>query len=145
MTDITTQPPPTGGFALVEPVARDLTARIAAEQYAKGLAEYGTPLMAGNGRDALMDAMTEANDLTRYVTQAMLERDRMVERHESLLDRIDIAEREADRLRTALSAAILSMECQGIVTDHDTDQPREVYQILREAVEAERKDLDQKS
>lgn len=40
-----------------------------------GRARYGTPLQAGNGRDALADAYAEALDLAVYLRQAMEERD----------------------------------------------------------------------
>lgn len=40
-----------------------------------GKAKYGTPLQAGNGRDALVDAFQEAMDLVVYLKQAIVERD----------------------------------------------------------------------
>lgn len=40
-----------------------------------GIAKYGTPLQAFNGRDALMDAYQEALDLAVYLRQAIEERD----------------------------------------------------------------------
>lgn len=40
-----------------------------------GIAKYGTPLQAHNGRDALMDAYQEALDLACYLRQAIAERD----------------------------------------------------------------------
>jgi cytochrome c1 len=39
-----------------------------------GRAQYLTPLQAGNGRDALMDAYQEALDLVVYLRQAIEER-----------------------------------------------------------------------
>lgn len=39
-----------------------------------GIAKYGTPLQAFNGRDALMDAYQEALDLAVYLRQAIQER-----------------------------------------------------------------------
>lgn len=39
-----------------------------------GLAKYGTPLQANNGRDALKDAYEEALDLLVYLRQALTER-----------------------------------------------------------------------
>ncbi|MFC9514604.1 hypothetical protein ACFTSD_02630 [Nocardiaceae bacterium NPDC056970] len=50
-------------------VKADLDARAAV-----GLAEYGTPLLANNGRDALQDAYEEALDLACYLKQAIVER-----------------------------------------------------------------------
>lgn len=40
-----------------------------------GIERYGTPLQAGNGRDALVDAYQEALDLAVYLRQAIAERD----------------------------------------------------------------------
>ncbi len=40
-----------------------------------GLQRYGTFLQAGNGRDALRDALDEALDLCVYLRQAIAERD----------------------------------------------------------------------
>lgn len=39
-----------------------------------GLAKYGTPLQANNGRDALQDAYEEVLDLAVYLRQAIEER-----------------------------------------------------------------------
>lgn len=39
-----------------------------------GIARYGTPLQAHNGRDALKDAYDEALDLACYLRQALEER-----------------------------------------------------------------------
>ncbi len=39
-----------------------------------GRERYGTPLQAGNGRDALQDAYEEALDLAVYLRQAIEER-----------------------------------------------------------------------
>jgi hypothetical protein len=41
-----------------------------------GLERYGTMLQPFNGRDALMDAYQEALDLSVYLKQALVERDR---------------------------------------------------------------------
>lgn len=40
-----------------------------------GIREYGTPLQAHNGRDALVDAFEEAVDLCVYLAQTIIERD----------------------------------------------------------------------
>jgi hypothetical protein len=40
-----------------------------------GVQRYGTPLQAGNGRDALRDAYEEALDLACYLKQVIVERD----------------------------------------------------------------------
>lgn len=39
-----------------------------------GRAKYGTPLQAGNGRDAIVDAYQEALDLCVYLKQALVEK-----------------------------------------------------------------------
>lgn len=41
----------------------------------QGKKKYGVPLRANNGRDALQDAYEEAQDLSLYLKQAMVERD----------------------------------------------------------------------
>lgn len=46
-----------------------------ADRYQLGLKEYGTPLRAFNGRDALRDAYEEVLDLALYLRQAIYERD----------------------------------------------------------------------
>lgn len=67
----TRQPMPAAGRAEVLPlVIEDLRVRSDA-----GRAKYGTPLQAGNGRDALLDAYQEALDLAMYLRQAICERD----------------------------------------------------------------------
>lgn len=42
-----------------------------------GIAKYGTPLQAFNGRDSLKDAYEEALDLCVYLKNAMEERDNL--------------------------------------------------------------------
>lgn len=65
------QPEPTGdGIAVWPLVVADMHARDAL-----GYRRYGTPLRAGNGRDALVDAYQEALDLAVYLRQAIAERD----------------------------------------------------------------------
>jgi hypothetical protein len=68
---IVDQPPPvhTNGPAIVDLVLTDL-----AERKRIGIARYGTPLQAHNGRDALIDAYQEALDLACYLRQAIEER-----------------------------------------------------------------------
>lgn len=46
------------------------------ERRVKGMWRYGRELRTGNGRDALWDALEEAADLTLYLMQAIMERDR---------------------------------------------------------------------
>lgn len=52
-----------------------LVIRDMAQRNAFGIAKYGTPLQAFNGRDALKDAYEEALDLCVYLRTAMEERD----------------------------------------------------------------------
>jgi len=51
-------------------VASDLSSRLHA-----GIDEYGVPLAANNGRDALYDAYEECLDMACYLRQAIEERD----------------------------------------------------------------------
>ena len=60
---------PTGeGIEITPLVIRDLKDRMKA-----GIARYGTPLRANNGRNALIDAYQEALDLCVYLRQALTE------------------------------------------------------------------------
>ncbi len=66
------EPPPIGDGAEVLPmVIADLQARSE-----KGRAKYGTTLRVNNGRNALMDAYQEAQDLTMYLRQKLEEEKR---------------------------------------------------------------------
>ncbi len=71
MPDIKDQRPPRANEnrPIWELVIEDMRAR---DQV--GRERYGTPLQAGNGRDALMDAYQEALDLAVYLRQAIEER-----------------------------------------------------------------------
>ena len=62
-------PVPTSGAPVWHLVVADMLARDNV-----GRAKYGTPLQAGNGRDALRDAYEEALDLAVYLRQALAER-----------------------------------------------------------------------
>lgn len=62
-------PVPNDGPSIQALVRADLLER---EQV--GVARYGTPLQAFNGRDALVDAYQEALDLACYLRQALEER-----------------------------------------------------------------------
>ena len=66
------QPPPipTGGPDIQAMVIADIEVR-----RKLGIARYGTPLQAGNGRDALRDVYEEALDLACYLRQVIAERD----------------------------------------------------------------------
>lgn len=67
----TPEPAPTGnGDMVIFEVTDDLVARAK-----MGIREYGTPLRANNGRDALNDAYQESLDMCMYLKQAIMERD----------------------------------------------------------------------
>jgi hypothetical protein len=72
MPDIADQPPPVPND---RPAIADLVIADMAERKRIGTERYGTPLQAGNGRDALVDAYQEALDLVVYLRQAIEERD----------------------------------------------------------------------
>ncbi len=67
----TTQPAPkkTEGAHIADLVCVDI--RYRKEQ---GIKKYGTPLQAGNGRDALQDLYEELLDACQYLKQAIIER-----------------------------------------------------------------------
>lgn len=56
------------------PTMHELVTQDLAQRAAAGLAEYGTPLLPNNGRDALWDAYEEALDLACYLRQAIEEK-----------------------------------------------------------------------
>lgn len=66
------QPAPVPGSG---PNCHDEAARILLERKAVGLARYGQPLQADNGRDAMRDALEEAADLLPYLVAARMQRD----------------------------------------------------------------------
>ena len=62
---------PVPGTAEIAPLVQaDLQARIE-----MGIAHYGQPLMAHDGRDTLVDAYQEALDLALYLRKLLLERE----------------------------------------------------------------------
>lgn len=67
---IADQPPP-------QPGSGDIWRLVIADMEQRrltGIERYGTPLQAGNGRDALVDAAQEAMDLCVYLRQVIEER-----------------------------------------------------------------------
>lgn len=65
------QPPP-------QPSTGDVWRMVIADMESRrefGIAKYGTPVQAGNGRDALLDAYQEVLDTAVYLKQAIIERD----------------------------------------------------------------------
>lgn len=65
------QPPPVPNE---RPAIWDLVIADMRERDTVGRKRYGTPLQAGNGRDALVDAYQEALDLAAYLRQEIEER-----------------------------------------------------------------------
>lgn len=65
------RPIPNSNAPITEQVIEDMRARMVS-----GTKQYGTPLQAFNGRDALWDAYEEALDLCMYLKQALVERGR---------------------------------------------------------------------
>jgi len=63
-------PIPNNSPFVVEEVIKDLNRRAEV-----GEKKYGVKLQPNNGRDALLDAYEEAQDLCLYLKQAMMERD----------------------------------------------------------------------
>lgn len=105
------QPPPIPGFGNVTPVARQLFLETLAQQEQKGIATYGTTLQAGNGRDALADALDELVDAVLYIVQAQMERERARELNQgraqaeqALVERVIQAEQELTAARAAAAA-----------------------------------------
>lgn len=56
------------------PAIQDLVIADILKRKELGIRRYGTPLQAGNGRNALLDAYEEALDLAVYLRQALEER-----------------------------------------------------------------------
>lgn len=65
-----TQPSPTPNDSI--PIA-DLVIADLATRKEFGIAKYGVPLQAQNGRDALLDAYEEILDLACYLKQCLVE------------------------------------------------------------------------
>ncbi len=91
-------PPPAKQPGTVEqpaPIPNDLPAvwdLVIADMQARdalGLKRYGTRLQPHNGRDALLDAYQEAQDLVVYLRQEMYERRVFADLVRQLLDRVD--------------------------------------------------------
>ena len=62
-------------FKAVQHTLLPTTRQLLQQRRKIGIAEYGTPLMTYNGRDALQDATEELADALIYLLQAMLEGD----------------------------------------------------------------------
>lgn len=82
------QPPPHPGHTSVLSVCKELLE----QRTATGREKYGTVLEAGNGRDALVDAIQEAGDQFQYLVQLWLER----QHEESELARLTALRPRAD-------------------------------------------------
>jgi hypothetical protein len=88
---------------------------------------YGTVLMAGNGRDALRDALAEIHDGWMYVCQALMER----QMDES---RIKQLEAQNERLRVRIESACESVDA--LFPGRDTPRPQmwESLAMLKENI-----------
>lgn len=84
------QPPPKANNSrpIWELVVEDMK-----ERDRVGRERYGTPLQAGNGRDALVDAYQEALDLVVYLRQAIAEREQVVAAVEAAVFDTDMKKR----------------------------------------------------
>ena len=58
-----------------EPTITDLVHEVINQREKIGQATYGRPLLAGDGRDTLQDAIEEAADLLQYLVKLKTERD----------------------------------------------------------------------
>jgi len=67
------QPSPHKGARAVDPVANSLFAEMSVAAAARGMETYGTKLETQNGRSAVVDAMEEAVDTIKYLTQIRME------------------------------------------------------------------------
>ena len=88
--------PQTAPVANECPHIADLVIEDILARKAEGVRKYGTPLQAGNGRDALMDAYQEALDLAQYLKQAMEERVRWADDAIASHERIFGTNRESE-------------------------------------------------
>lgn len=98
------QPMPTAGYRDVTPAARDTFLLLLAEQDRKGIAAYGVTLQAGNGRDAVQDALEEMVDAFKYVVQSGIEREQLRAENERLRAALVAADALADWVGWWLSA-----------------------------------------
>lgn len=84
----------------------------------EGRRKYGTPLQAGNGRDALTDAYQEALDLAVYLRQAIEERKAEVNPlfaiKAELLDRTRSCERQIEEAKAARAARSQTNSAYGV-------------------------------
>ena len=58
-----------------EPTITDLVHEVINQRERIGQATYGRPLLAGDGRDTLQDAIEEAADLLQYLVKLKVERE----------------------------------------------------------------------
>lgn len=94
---VSPQPPPRGnGTPILPLVLSDFQRRADA-----GLAKYGTPLRAQNGRAALVDAYQESQDQTLYLRQAIEDFDALTKRLAELQARDDslLAQRDQEYVK----------------------------------------------
>jgi hypothetical protein len=91
---------PIAGKETVTKSAVDAIVSAITSQAEKGQAQYGSPLMTFNGRDAGQDAIEELADATVYVQQLRMERNDLVVALEKMQLRCVELERERDTWRS---------------------------------------------
>ena len=107
------KPEPNNTQPIHEQVIEDIKLRAEA-----GKQNYGTYLQVNNGRDSLLDAYEEAQDLALYLKQAILERD---------------AKANAD----AIALAVRALEaCAWNVTNHPDGEQQQFQQCAYLAKQA---------
>lgn len=80
------EPPPVPNAS---PAIADLVIQDMLDRKAAGIAKYGVPLQANNGRDPLVDAYQESLDLAVYLRQAIAEQWVRREEHDRVLAELD--------------------------------------------------------
>lgn len=99
------QPPPCAAegdvWATVIPRLPPILRPHAEERRRVGIARYGTPLQARNGRDAMADLLAEALDGIAYAQQAVMERPGDANRETLLWMAIDFAKKVAETTHTS--------------------------------------------
>lgn len=114
-----TSPPPQPGRWAIAPIAERVLVRLLRKRAEQGLAEYQTPLMSHNGRDAGWDGLEELSDALMYAVQQRVEHQTTV--HLSLEDaQVLLKFAHGIRLSQALTIGRLEREitrAQCAVTD----------------------------
>lgn len=86
------------------------------EQEKKGIEKYGRSLETWNGRDPLLDAMTEDVDRWQYQVQARIERADMIEQIAALKEQV--ADLQADYMELQERSGLVRVASETIVPDY---------------------------